>query len=83
METDAVIEGIRKMGGPLVERSSITPQLSRLKATGLISHDGRLWRLPAAAPQKDETPGVSPPSVSDEEFEELFGGSPTPAVAGA
>ena len=46
LETDAVIEAIRKMGGPLVERSSITPQLSRLKAAGLIGHNGRLWRLP-------------------------------------
>ncbi|MBU1379116.1 MAG: hypothetical protein KKE02_23800 [Alphaproteobacteria bacterium] len=46
LETDSVIEAIRKMGGPFVERSSITPQLSRLKAAGLIGQNGRLWRLP-------------------------------------
>lgn len=46
LETDGVIEAIRKMGGPLVERSSITPQLSRLKAARVLGHDGRHWRLP-------------------------------------
>ncbi len=82
LETDAVIEAIRKMGGPLVERSSITPQLSRLKAAGLLGHNGKLWRLPTEEDKaqhridrtvnallgiKDETPGVSPPDVPEGE----------------
>lgn len=66
LETDAVIEAIRKMGGPLVIRSSVTPQLSRLKAAGLIEYNGRHWRLPVKdEPEKDETPdGYQPSSAS-------------------
>lgn len=83
LETDGVIESIRKMGGPIVERSSITPQLSRLKAAGLIGHNGRQWRLPteedkanhrafvSALPmmmrQRNETPDGDTSGASDEE----------------
>ena len=87
LETEAVIEAVRHMGGPLVERSSITPQLSRLKAAGLIMQEGRLWRLPTANEMElnrymneerprspnDETPGVSPPDVPEAEDHDSLG----------
>jgi hypothetical protein len=73
LETDSVIEAIRHMGGPFFGRSSTTPQLSRLKAAGLIEYNGRHWRLPLkGAPKKNETPGVQPPDASeDEDFSDL------------
>lgn len=72
-DTDAVIEAVRKMGGPIVLRSSMTPQLSRLKAAGLIEHVGRNWRIPRQSEaQKNETPdGYQPSDASEEEDDEL------------
>jgi hypothetical protein len=46
LETEGVIKHIELIGGPSVPRNSMTPQLSRLKSDGLITQDGRLWRLP-------------------------------------
>lgn len=63
-ETEQIITAISLLGGPLVPRNSMTPQLSRLKADELLELHGRLWRLA----QKDETPGVSPPDASEPEW---------------
>jgi hypothetical protein len=83
--TDDVITAIGVIGGPEVSRSSITPQLSRLKADKLIEQEGRHWRLVRRVlPQKDETPGGGTPGVSDEDdITILLGGDPNPARAGA
>lgn len=45
LETEDVIVAVQAIGGPEVPRNSMTPQLSRLKAAGLVSLDGRLWRI--------------------------------------
>lgn len=67
LETDNVINEIVQMGGPTVERSSVTPQLSRLKSSGLIEKRGRLWQLPIQT-QREETPdGYQPSGASDDE----------------
>lgn len=69
METDDVISTVRTIGGPEIPRSSMTPQLSRLKAVGVVELEGRLWRLAEAAASqglKKETPdGGNPSGVSD------------------
>jgi hypothetical protein len=44
LETEGVIDAVEKLGGPQVPRNSMTPQLSRLKASGYVALDGRLWR---------------------------------------
>lgn len=71
METDDIIATAKTIGGPDIPRSSITPQLSRLKAAGLIELDGRAWRLPerkSAEAQKNETSGGSyPPDVFEDD----------------
>lgn len=70
LDTDAIRIKVNEIGGPDVSRNSMTPQLSRLKAGGLIDLEGRLWRLaPQARAQKNETPGVSPPGASNVEEE--------------
>ena len=66
LDTDDVISSTIELGGPEVRRSSMTPQLSRLKAAGLIEQSGRFWRLFSSAPQNDETPGVQPPDVPED-----------------
>lgn len=72
LETDAVIEAIRKMGGPIVERSSMTPQLSRLKAAGLIEYNGRNWRLPISQPpEKDEAPDGETSDASEDDVDDI------------
>lgn len=43
-DTGGVQAAIQNIGGPDVPRSSLTPQLSRLKAAGLLTQDGRNWR---------------------------------------
>jgi hypothetical protein len=45
LETEDVIAAVQAIGGPVVPRNSMTPQLSRLKAAGLVTLDGRLWRI--------------------------------------
>ena len=72
LETDAVIREIVQIGGPTVERSSVTPQLSRLKSIGLIEQQGRFWKLPIQ-PAQEETPDGSQPSGAsdDEDFLDL------------
>ncbi len=71
-ETDNVIIAVNLIGGPDVPRNSMTPQLSRLKAMGLIEQEGRFWRLIGQQPQNDETPGVQPPDVpAGEDFSDL------------
>ena len=68
LETEDVIAAVQNIGGPAVVRNSMTPQLSRLKADGLISLDGGKWSLvqPNLGPN-NETPGVSPPDVPEDE----------------
>jgi hypothetical protein len=46
LDTEGVISVVSFLGGPEVLRSSMTPQLSRLKSAGLIALDGRKWLLP-------------------------------------
>ncbi|MFL5297394.1 MAG: hypothetical protein ACJ798_13515 [Phenylobacterium sp.] len=66
LETERVIEAVHRAGGPEVPRSSMTPQLSRLKAAGLITQYGRVWAIPSVSElQTVETPGVQSPGVSD------------------
>lgn len=77
LTTEKVIEAVNIIGGPDVPRNSMTPQLSRLKAEGLIELDGRLWRLAPTRPQNDETPsgetlGVSVP-IEDITLDDLLG----------
>lgn len=82
LDTEALIEAVRKMHGPIFLRSSTTPQLSRLKSAGLIRQDGRLWRLSTEEereatklylelvgplPQNDETPDEYQSSGASEE----------------
>ena len=45
LETDDVIRTVLSMGGPEISRSSMTPQLSRLKAATLVEQVGRRWRI--------------------------------------
>jgi hypothetical protein len=72
-ETEDIIAGVLGIGGPLVPRNSMTPQLSRLKAMGLLVQEGRNWKLASGTAQNDETPGVSPPDVPEVEEEDLLG----------
>lgn len=66
LQTDAVIMGIREVGGPDVARSSITPQLSRLKGDGLITYNEGKWWLTPSGPRSHETPvGYQPTGVSE------------------
>jgi hypothetical protein len=69
LETEDVITWVELLGGPNVPRSSMTPQLSRLKSSGFILLDGRNWRLVSASDQKDEAPGVQPPSAPMPEWD--------------
>ena len=73
LETDDVIRAVLLMGGRDVPRSSMTPQLSRLKSAGLLNYTNGKWALSSRAPaQNDETPGVQPPDVpEDEDFTDL------------
>lgn len=65
LDTDAVIYKVIEIGGPTVPRNSMTPQLSRLKADGLLVQEGRLWKLLSKA-QKEEAPsGYQPQGASD------------------
>jgi hypothetical protein len=54
LETEAVIEAVKQLGGPEVIRSSMSPQLSRLKSDGVIKQVGRLWILEPQAYIKPE-----------------------------
>ena len=50
-----------------VPRTSMSPQLSRLKADRKLVMEDKIWRLPQYGGQKDETPpGRNPESVSKE-----------------
>lgn len=76
METDDIIATAKTIGGPEIPRSSITPQLSRLKSAGFIEYDGHFWRLGDASPEarKNETPvGCEPSGASegDDSYEDI------------
>ena len=45
LETEGVINAVVLLGGPVITRSSMTPQLSRLKSMGLIALVGRRWTI--------------------------------------
>ena len=87
METEQIIDAVQRIGGPAVNRNSMTPQLSRLKGDKLITLEGRLWRLvPPDLAQKDEAPGAGTPDAPDEdadEFDDILGLTPIPARTGA
>ncbi len=82
LETEGVIDAVRDAGGPDVPRNSMTPQLSRLKAAGLITQEGRSWRLAPREAQTNETPGGQTPSASTE-VTDLWMTHPTPATTEA
>lgn len=72
LETDGVISKVSEVGGPDVPRNSMTPQLSRLKADGLIEQHGRLWRLLAAGQAQNDK--ASDAGTSDALDEDSYGG---------
>jgi len=74
--TDDVIHAVEAMGGPEVLRNSMTPQLSRLKANGVITQQGRRWKLaPPAAADLDDDPlaDLLPVHRPDLKEEDLLG----------
>lgn len=52
-----LLDVLKAAYGREIERSSLSPQLSRLKEDGIIELDGKLWRLP----QKR----IEPPILAD------------------
>lgn len=58
LETDDVISAVALCGGPNVLRSSMSPQLSRLKAADLIVQDGRLWKIRPTSAVSDLRPAL-------------------------
>lgn len=74
LETDEIISVVSVVGGPSVTRSSMTPQLSRLKSAGFLTQEDRRWRLADQAGRKNETPdGHQPSGASNEEVNDLLG----------
>jgi hypothetical protein len=73
LDTEDTITVVEMIGGPKVPRNSMTPQLSRLKADGLLVLEGRNWRLaPPGAAQKEETPdGETSGASEDEDYSDL------------
>lgn len=55
-ETDEILKAISTIGGPDIPRTSITPQLSRLKQAGLIVLDDRKWMRPRPEPEVPPQP---------------------------
>ena len=54
LETEEVILKVDAMGGPVVLRNSMTPQLSRLKDDdNLITLEGKRWKLLPPLPEPD------------------------------
>lgn len=60
LDANDIINVVRDRFGVDVPRSSMSPQLSRLKSEGVIELDGKLWRLP----QKTEAPNGSAAGAS-------------------
>lgn len=67
--TEGVITAIQTIGGPEVARSSITPQLSRLKAEGLVTYEVNKWWLLSRSDRNEETPDASTSSVPVPEWD--------------
>jgi len=61
LETESVILAVKQLDGPEVLRSSMSPQLSRLKSDGVINQVGRLWVLE----QQAEIKPAGEPTLED------------------
>lgn len=61
-----------------ISRSSLSPQLSRLKAEGVVDLDGYRWFL---VPEKDEAPTGEPADASETVEGDVIGSQPPSATS--
>ncbi len=84
VEAQSILAEILLIHGVEVARESMSPQLSRLGADGIITKvEGNLWRLsraPLDPALSDETPGEPTPGASTEAVNDLWMTRPTPAT---
>lgn len=55
MTVGQLLEEVNRRLGSSYERTSLSPQLSRLKADGIVKRDGNVWSLAESGPKNTET----------------------------
>lgn len=78
LTTRSILEKIKDRHGVIIQRESLSPQLSRLSADNVVLREGFVWRLAQqhmvfsnGKTQKNETPDARTSDVP--ELDELFG----------
>lgn len=75
-DAQAIINAVKEKFGVDVPRSSMSPQLSRLKADGVLEMENNIWRLADSKGQKAEGSDAqtSEPSIESQDAEkDIFG----------